>query len=352
MNRWLTAVLVVLLSLGAGCSDEDGGGVDSEDAGTDRGQRQRPDGETPQRDQGVRDVTDDGVSQVDGDPQVDVIINDTAPDRQGGEDRSNLDLQCTTDDDGDGYIASICGGTDCNDQEFAVNPGLGEICDYLDNDCFGGMNDGIECTFYAHTDDYLYLVDPFLHVAQQVTEIPDIWDMDTHPDGTLYGGSASKLYSLASPSSDWVEVGDISGIQGSPNGLAIDLDGNAFLTSGNFLYSIDLSNASTSLVGAMGGGFISSGDCVVNKDNSLFMSSKHRRENDALVLLDATTGTGAEIGFMGVEDVFGLTAAWGFLFGLTQEGHLIEINESTGEAELLWTFPGLRWYGAASTPGR
>lgn len=340
MKRWLTAVFVLFV-VGAGCSDDDSGNGDgSTDATSDRGQRQLPDGEDNRRDQGI------------GDAGPDSVVTDLGADTPGGDDMNNGDLQCTTDDDEDGYIAVLCGGTDCDDQSYSVNPGLREVCDFQDNDCFGGLNDGIECTFYAHTDSDLYLVDPFLHIVEQITEIPNIWDMDTHPDGTLYGGSADTLYRLDALSSDWLSVGSISGIEGSPNGLAIDLDGNAFLTSGNYLYSIDLTDASTSLVGAMGGGFVSSGDCVINKDNSLYMSSKHQRENDALILIDATTGVGAEIGFMGVADVFGLTAAWGFLFGLTRDGHLVEINESTGAAEMLWTFPNLVWYGAASTPER
>lgn len=42
------------------------------------------------------------------------------------------------DDDGDGAVNSACGGTDCNDTNPRVRPGLGEVCDdVLDNDCSG-----------------------------------------------------------------------------------------------------------------------------------------------------------------------------------------------------------------------
>jgi hypothetical protein len=45
---------------------------------------------------------------------------------------------CEDDLDGDGYIADSCGGNDCNDDAFAINPGAAEICgDLTDNNCNG-----------------------------------------------------------------------------------------------------------------------------------------------------------------------------------------------------------------------
>ena len=48
-----------------------------------------------------------------------------------------------TDADGDGYIAAGCGaGNDCNDSAAAVHPGATEVCDGLDNNCSGVVDDG------------------------------------------------------------------------------------------------------------------------------------------------------------------------------------------------------------------
>ena len=48
-----------------------------------------------------------------------------------------------SDADGDGYTAVGCaGGNDCDDLTPSVHPGAAEICDGIDNDCSGGVDDG------------------------------------------------------------------------------------------------------------------------------------------------------------------------------------------------------------------
>lgn len=49
--------------------------------------------------------------------------------------------------DGDGYVAFGClAGDDCADSDGAVNPGAGEVCDGIDNDCSGAADDGAGMT--------------------------------------------------------------------------------------------------------------------------------------------------------------------------------------------------------------
>ncbi len=48
-----------------------------------------------------------------------------------------------TDEDGDGYDDAACGGTDCDDTDFWVNPGVAEVCDdEIDNNCDGTVDEG------------------------------------------------------------------------------------------------------------------------------------------------------------------------------------------------------------------
>ncbi|TXG35065.1 T9SS type B sorting domain-containing protein [Seonamhaeicola maritimus] len=49
----------------------------------------------------------------------------------------------------DGYVAD---NTDCDDTEAASNPGNAEVCDGIDNDCDGEIDEGVLSTFYADSD--------------------------------------------------------------------------------------------------------------------------------------------------------------------------------------------------------
>ncbi|MFA5946155.1 MAG: putative metal-binding motif-containing protein [Patescibacteria group bacterium] len=64
-----------------------------------------------------------------------------------------VDLNCdgsygATDNDGDGYFAC----QECDDSNFAVNPGATEVCDGTDNDCVGGIDNGVLTAYYQDAD--------------------------------------------------------------------------------------------------------------------------------------------------------------------------------------------------------
>ncbi len=69
------------------------------------------------------------------------------------------------DGDGDGYGTDVntkeaCeapagyveAGSDCDDQDAAVNPAAAEICDDIDNNCDDSIDEGVTSTFYADAD--------------------------------------------------------------------------------------------------------------------------------------------------------------------------------------------------------
>ncbi|MCB9744702.1 MAG: hypothetical protein H6741_26955 [Alphaproteobacteria bacterium] len=53
------------------------------------------------------------------------------------------------DEDGDGYTAEQ---GDCDDNDPFLNPGAEEVCDSVDNNCDGSVDEGVTTTFYADAD--------------------------------------------------------------------------------------------------------------------------------------------------------------------------------------------------------
>lgn len=264
----------------------------------------------------------------------------------GGQQDDPCDL------DGDGFYDTACGGDDCNDSVASIHPGAQEICSFYDENCDEVINDGIDCRVYAHTANQLYLVEPFIGQAELIGAVPSILDFDTDREGNLYGITTSSLYEFNTVDEGWSSVGGFGGMDGSTNGFAINSMSEGFATSGNSLYRIDLTSGDAVLVGTFGHSYKSSGDCVVDKSDRLFFSSDHDLQTDHLVVVDTATGEGSAVGPIGFRDVYGLTAAWGSIFGFTGSGEIITIDPSTGAGQLLHEFEGRSWWGAASSPSR
>jgi len=58
-----------------------------------------------------------------------------------------------TDSDGDGYSVEggDCGEVDCNDNDASINPGATEICDGVDNNCDGNVDEGFDADGDGYT---------------------------------------------------------------------------------------------------------------------------------------------------------------------------------------------------------
>ena len=340
------------------------GGTTPADVRADDTRDDAPDGETSGgTPDASSDATDDAALDTATDASLDApdgaMEDASMPDVEEPDvaepDTAEPDVE-DCDADRDGAIAVACGGDDCDDTDRDRAPGRGEVCDFKDNDCDEVVNQGLDCRVYAHSSSTLYLVDPFLGTQTVVSSAPSLWDFDTSADGTLYGvTSGRRLVRFDEASRDWITVGNI-GSTSTANGFAIDGDNRAFMTGGDQLYQIDLATAETVLVGNMGTDprgrlYNSSGDCVVDKTDALWMTSSHAA-TDEFVRVDADSGEAESVGETGFGGLWGLTAAYGYIFAFSSAGEIILLDERTGEGTLVHTISGVSFYGAASSPER
>jgi len=85
-------------------------------------------------------------------------------------------------------------GGDCNDLDATINPGMEEVCDGIDNNCAGGIDEGVTVTFY--------------------------WDADQ--DG--YGAPASATEACERPSQEYITQGeDCNDLDGAVNPAALEI---------------------------------------------------------------------------------------------------------------------------------
>ncbi|MBR9692995.1 hypothetical protein GOV07_03640 [Candidatus Woesearchaeota archaeon] len=99
----------------------------------------------------------------------------------------DLIWNCTTDSvpgcvdgDSDGYSDKVCGGSDCNDTNSAVNPGATEICDNGDDDDCDGDTDEDDTDCEGPIDDCLLSADEIDPDASRDTYVID------QPNGNGY----------------------------------------------------------------------------------------------------------------------------------------------------------------------
>ena len=89
------------------------------------------------------DDCDDTSPQIN--PAASEICDDTI-DNDCDDLVDSLDPDCVNKDvDNDGYDSVEYGGDDCYDEDASINPSAIEICDGIDNNCVGGIDEGCDC---------------------------------------------------------------------------------------------------------------------------------------------------------------------------------------------------------------
>lgn len=261
---------------------------------------------------------------------------------------------------------SLDAGPDCHDPDNQQHPAcLAQTCERLlpgqapndelgcleeDPDCVDGQ---LDCSFFAHSQAQLYRVDPFRKTATPLGPAPQLLDIDTHPDGTLYGVTFDELLRYDPADQAWTPLGAL-GLVELPSGLAIDTGGLAILSAEDTIYQVELELGAATPLYHIDNDFRATRACTITRDNALLMSAGAGglSTSDTLVSVDPQGVASAADEALDFLAVSGLSAAWNRLYGLTKAGELIEINPALGSASLIHHFSDISWRGAASTPDR
>mgnify|MGYP000060360189 CR=1 FL=1 len=182
-------------------------------------------------------------------------------------------------------------------------------------------------------------------------DAPVLGDLVATPDGFLYGISTTSIYRIDLVDTTLsTKVGDHGLV--NPYGVGLGNDGQVYaMTSDGRLFVIDPATARSHEVGALGGGFVASGDLAVMND-VVYASVKDPARREHLVTVDPATGAACTIALFTdvvtnapISNVFGLVCSKGILYGLTSTGAIMRVNPTNGRCTIL-TNTGISWWGA------
>jgi len=139
--------------------------------------------------------------------------------------RAFLQINQCGDSDGDGEVGILCGGGDCDDTNAEINPGATEICNGLDDDCNGAVDEiSCPCGYYLDEDG-----DGFGAVEAESDSCEDSppagYDADggdcDDQDPTIYEGAEEIPYDGIDQDCDGLDLDDLDG-----DGFAGGVDGS------------------------------------------------------------------------------------------------------------------------------
>lgn len=162
-------------------------------------------------------------------------------------------------------------------------------------------------------------------------------DIGLHPNGTLYGvadqSSQSAFFTVDRATGTATYKGTIDG---GINGLDVAPNGTVYASGYTAIYEVDPVGPSSKVVAPMPSPWRSSGDLVVVGGRVLVSVTQGLgMGTDSLLELDPIARTTRIVGDIGFRCVYGLAAFGPTLYGLTCEGNILVIDQTTGRGAMV-----------------
>jgi hypothetical protein len=170
----------------------------------------------------------------------------------------------------------------------------------------------------------------------------ELTDVAAAPDGTVYGLSFDRLYTIDPATGRGTEVGPVG--VGDVNALVVTPEGRLLAGANEgALVEIDPATGAGTVVGGFGGGLTSSGDLAVGPDGSLYAAvADSTGETGIIATVDPETGTATRVVDLPFPEVYGLAFADDDLYALTTatgtscpSGALVRVDIDAADAEEL-----------------
>ncbi len=255
-------------------------------------------------------------------------------------------------------LASACGPDRGEDSDAAIGDGPDAAATI---DATPGPDvDVPPAEMFVHTADDLYVIDDELFDLTLVGSFGldasegGMTDMAVTPDGTLYGITKTKLYTLDRDTGAATYVADVPGLGNV--GMTFLRDGTLLATDqAGGVRRVDPISGEVIEVGSFGGGYATAGDLVAVADGTMFAISDEgpvgdEQDNNVLLTVNTDTGVASPVGQIGFGGVFGCAVANNKVYAFTRDGEVIEIDPASGAGTLRREYVTMAWWGAGITP--
>jgi hypothetical protein len=169
-------------------------------------------------------------------------------------------------------------------------------------------------------------------------------DIAVDPAGTLYGISGGDDLYTVDPTTLALTYVSSTGV--GCNALGFGPDGTLYGGAGSNVYTIDPKSGKATLLAPYPSGYGSSGDVAV-LGGLLYGTVSGSLANDSVVSIDLSTLETSVVGNTGYSCIFGLSAYEGQLYGFTCNGQILLIDATTAKSTLLAS-DGASYYGGAA----